>query len=212
MQPRTIFSISAHESGPDASLLYYPVGMPSSATAPGSPGDHGLTIRLATIEDAEQLLAIYNREVLESVVTLDLVPRTLDEQRRYIGERSGALALLVGELTGETGGENVIVGFAGLSPFRDRPGYRTSVENSIYVHRDHHRKGIGSQLLAALVERARSHGFHAIFARISGSQAASLALHERHGFSLIGIEREVGRKFGKWLDVAVMQRLLLDGE
>ena len=67
-----------------------------------------------------------------------------------------------------------IVGFASLSPYRDRPGYRTSVENSVYVHRDHYRKGVGSLLLGAIIEQARAHGFHAIFARIAGAQPASI--------------------------------------
>ncbi len=158
------------------------------------------------MEDAETILQIYNREVLESLATMDLVPRTLEQQRAYLRDRSGALAVLVAE----TDTSSSVVGFASLSPFRDRPGYRTSVENSIYVHRDCHRMGIGNSLLGALVNQARSHGFHAIFARITGAQEASMALHERHGFLLVGVEREVGRKFGQWLDVAVMELVLTE--
>ncbi len=156
--------------------------------------------------DAAALLAIYNPEVLESLVTFDLVPRSLEDQRRYIKKRSGALAIVVAEADLESGKK--IVGFASLSLYRDRPGYRTSVENSVYVHRDHYQRGIGSLLLSAIIERARAHGFHAIFARIAGSQQASMTLHERHGFFLVGVEREVGRKFNQWLDVATMELLL----
>lgn len=101
-----------------------------------------------------------------------------------------------------------IVGFGSISFYRDRPGYRTSVENSVYVAPEHHRSGVGSAVLGALVDNARIHGFHAMFARIVDAQEASVALHERHGFEMVGIEREAGRKFGKFRDVALMQRLL----
>ncbi len=166
----------------------------------GSVGD--VQVRRATIADAERLCEIYNREVLETTATLDLVPRSLDEQRRYITERSGGLAVLVG-CEGDT-----VIGFASLSFYRDRHGYRTSVEDSVYVHRDHHRKGVGSVLLGEVLDLAAHTGFHAVFARIVGPQEASAGLHERHGFTLVGIEREVARKFNRWHDVGLYQRLL----
>ena len=178
--------------------------MASSARPPGSE----IFLRDARVEDAEAILEIYNREVRESLATMDLVPRTLGQQRAYLSERSGALAVLVAEDKSQP--NSPVVGFASLSPFRDRPGYRTSVENSIYVRHDCHRMGIGKSLLEALIDQARSHGFHAIFARITGSRAPSMALHERQGFLLVGVEREVGRKFGQWLDVAVMQLILTE--
>lgn len=159
-------------------------------------------IRPAKGTDAEALRTIYNREVLESTVTLDLVPRTLTEQQQWIKDRSGGLVALVATI------DDTVVGFASLSFYRDRPGYRTSVENSVYVHHDHMRRGVGSTLLGELIDTAQSHGFHSMFARIVGPQPASVALHENHGFSLIGIEREVARKFNQWHDVALMQRLL----
>lgn len=159
-------------------------------------------IRLATVDDAAAISTIYNREVQESTVTLDMVARTVDEQADWITARSGALAVMVAEIDG------IIAGFGSLSFYRDRPGYRTSVEDSVYVDRNHQGKGVGGALLAALVDAARTRGFHAIFARIVGPQEASVALHKRHSFELVGIEREVARKFGRWHDVAVMQRLL----
>jgi len=152
-------------------------------------------------------MAIYNREVLETAHTFDLVPRTLPEQVAYIRDRSGGLVVVVAESDGPEG-SGEIAGFGSLSFYRDRPGYRTSVENSVYVHEDHRAEGLGKQLMAELIQRARSHGFHAMFARIADAQAASMKLHENHGFELVGIEREVGRKFGKFRDVAVMQLLL----
>ena len=163
---------------------------------------HQPQIRPARASDAEALRAIYNKEVLESTVTLDLVPRTLAEQQQWIKDRSGGLVALVATI------DEAVVGFASLSFYRDRPGYRTSVENSVYVHHDHMRQGIGSALLSELVATARTHGFHSMFARIAGPQPASVALHEQHGFTLVGVEREVGRKFNQWHDVALMQLLI----
>jgi len=158
--------------------------------------------RLATIDDAEATRAIYNLEVTESTVTFDLVPRTLEEQRSWITARSGAHAVIVAEHEGD------VVGFASFSPYRDRPAYSTSVEDSVYVRRDQRGTGVGKMLLTELVEVARSHGFHAMIARIVGGHDASIALHESLGFVMVGTEREIGRKFGRWLDVVEMQLLL----
>lgn len=163
----------------------------------------GVRIRPATSLDAAEIMEIYNREVLETAHTFDLHPRTLEDQRRYIEDRSGGLVVLTAE-----NDEGDVVGFGSISFYRDRPGYRTSVENSVYVRPDLHRSGVGSALLAALIDNARVHGFHAMFARIVDAQEASVALHQRHGFEMVGIEREAGRKFGKFRDVALMQRLL----
>lgn len=164
-----------------------------------------LRTRLASHDDDEAIRAIYNVEVESSVVTFDLVPRSPDDQRRWLADRSGAHAVIVAETDEE---RPTLVGFASLSPHRSRPAYSTSVEDSVYVHRDHRGRGIGDLLLRDLVEVARTHGFHAMFARIVGGHEASIALHAAHGFEIVGTEREVGRKFGKWLDVTVMQRLL----
>jgi phosphinothricin acetyltransferase len=160
-------------------------------------------VRPAQLDDAEAIRAIYNIEVTTSTVTFDLVPRSLAEQRAWLLDRSGAHLAVVAE--DEGGG---IVGFGSLSPYRDRPAYRTTVEDSVYVHRDHQGRGIGTVLLGALVEGATAHGFHAVMARVVGGHTASIALHERLGFEVVGTEREVGRKFGRWLDVVLMQRLL----
>ena len=158
--------------------------------------------RLATIDDAEATRAIYNLEVTESTVTFDLVPRSLEEQRVWLTARSGAHAVLVAEDAGD------VIGFASVSPYRDRPAYSTSVEDSVYVRRDQQGKGVGRLLLSELITLATSHGFHAMFARIVAGHEASIALHQAQGFEMVGTEREVGRKFGRWLDVSVMQRLL----
>jgi L-amino acid N-acyltransferase YncA len=159
-------------------------------------------VRVARSDDAEALRAIYNVEVETSTVTFDLVPRSSSEQRAWLAARSGAHTALVA-----ADGEEII-GFAALSPYKERPAYSTSVEDSVYVHRSHQGKGVGNVLLGALLETAQASGFHAVFARIVGGHEASIGLHAAHGFEVIGTEREVGRKFGKWLDVVVMERLL----
>lgn len=162
-----------------------------------------MQVRLATLDDAEAIREIYNLEVLTSTVTFDLVPRSLAEQRQWLRDRSGAHAVLVAQTeTGE------IAGFGSLSPYRDRPAYNTSVEDSVYVHREHQRSGVGRLLLGGLVSTAASHGFHTVLARIVGGHEASISLHAALGFDVVGTERQVGRKFGQWLDVVVMQRML----
>ena len=161
-----------------------------------------LVLRVATVEDAEAIRSIYNVEVTQSTVTFDLEPRTLEVQRNWLAARSGAHSAIVLEEAG------LVIGFASLSPWKDRPAYRTSVEDSVYVHRDHQGKGVGRTLLTRLLEVANESGFHAVFGRIVGGHEASIALHQALGFEVIGVEKEVGRKFGKWLDVVVVERLL----
>jgi phosphinothricin acetyltransferase len=164
-------------------------------------------VRLARSEDAEGIRDIYNLEVTTSTVTFDLVPRTPSEQRAWLEARSGAHAVVVA--TGGDGGDGgEVLGFGSLSPYRDRPAYRTTVEDSVYVRRDHRGAGVGQAVLGELLVVAAAHGFHSVMARIVGGHQASIALHAGHGFTMVGVEREVGRKFNRWLDVAVMQRLL----
>ena len=161
-----------------------------------------MEIRLANRGDAEDVAAIYNHEATRELTVLDLRPRTVAEQQEWLAQRSGAHSVIVAVSEGE------VVGFASLSPYRPRPGYNTSVESSVFVRRDRVRQGIGQLLLDSLVALAAEHGFHSMIARIVGDNEASVALHERCGFDVVGVEREVGRKFGRWLDCTVMQRLL----
>lgn len=161
-----------------------------------------VTIRLARLDDAETIQAIYNDEVETQTSTFDLVPRTLEAQREWITARSGAFSAVV------AAADDVVVGFASLSPYKERAAYRTTVENSVYVARGHGGKGIGRALMDHLIVVARDSGFHSVIARVEASSEASLALHSACGFRLVGIEREVGRKFNRWLDVAVLQLLL----
>jgi phosphinothricin acetyltransferase len=164
--------------------------------------DGEVVIRTAERRDAQGIRTIYNHYVNESTSLFDMVPRTLDEQVQWIDEHSGVHPAVVAELDG------VVVGFGSLSSFRPRPAYATTVEDSVYLLPGHQGRGIGRQILEELLRLAEAHGFHSVIARITGENDASIALHAACGFVVVGTEREVGRKFGRWLDVVQMQKLL----
>jgi L-amino acid N-acyltransferase len=159
-------------------------------------------VRLARPTDAEATRAIYNAEVTTTTVTFDLVPRSLEDQLAWIESHAGAHPAVVATDGGE------VVGFGSLSQYRNRPAYSTTVEDSVYVRADRRGQGYGGAILSELVALATVHGFHSVIGRIVGGHEASIGLHRACAFDLVGIEREVGRKFGRWLDVVVMQRLL----
>jgi L-amino acid N-acyltransferase YncA len=164
--------------------------------------DDALLIRQAERRDAAELRDIYNHFVNNSTAIFDLVHRTIDEQVQWIDEHSGGHPAVVA-VSSER-----VVGFGSLSTFRDRPAYSTTVEDSVYLLDDYQGRGIGRRVLEELVRLAEAHGFHSIIARIVGDNEASIRLHAACGFEIVGTEREVGRKFGKWLDVVEMQRML----
>ena len=165
-----------------------------------------ISVRLATVADAEQIRAIYNHEVLHTAATFDLVPRSAADQIAWMEARSGAFSTIVA--VDPTDPEGEVVGFGALSPYKERAAYRTSVEDSVYVRRDRNGEGIGTIIVRSLLHHAATSGFHAVFARINASGDGSIALHRKCGFQLVGVEREVGRKFNRWHDVALMQYLV----
>ena len=180
-------------------------------------------VRAATAADAEGIRTIYNHEVENTTATMDLVTRSLQDQVDWLAARSGAFTALVAVRAAAPGadprfvvpgpgglasGDEEILGFASLSPYKERAAYRPTVEDSVYVRRDLARHGVGRILLEELIERARSSGFHSMMARIEASGEASRGLHGACGFREVGIEREVGRKFNRWLDVVIMQKML----
>lgn len=166
--------------------------------------------RLVEVADADAIMAIYNPEVAETSVTFDLVARDHDAQVAWIEAHRAAHPCLVavdeGAGVGEPGarGEPVL-GYAVVSPFRDRPAYLTTVESSVYVHRDARGRGVGEVLLRELITAVTALGFHSLIARIVGENEGSIRLHEKCGFTLVGTEIEVGRKHGVWLDVVEYQ-------
>jgi len=161
-------------------------------------------------DDAPALMAIYNPEVISSTNTFDLVPRSLEDQLAWIREHQATHPCLVcvneEDDVGTPGarGERII-GYASLSPFRERPGYSTTVEDSVYVDNQARGRGAGARLLNDLITMADESGFHSLIARITGENLGSIRLHEKCGFTLVGTEIEVGRKHGIWLDVVEYQ-------
>jgi len=161
-----------------------------------------MLIRPATVADAEPVRDIYNAEVTGGTNTFDLEPWSLEQQIAWLDRHRGAHPAIVAEV------EGTVAGFGSLSPFRSRAAYSTTVEDSVYVAGDHRGQGVGRALLAELVRLAAEHGFHAVVARIVGHNEVSIGLHRACGFELVGVEREVGRKHGRWLDVVELELLV----
>lgn len=160
------------------------------------------TVREATTADQRAILEIYNDAVLNSTATFDLEPRTWEEQQRWSEEHRPPYQVLVATVG------DAVVGWGSLSPFRPKPGYRLTTQDSIYVREDFRGRGIGAALLDRLIAAARQGGFHSIMALVDGGNTVSVRLHERFGFRHVGTFPEVGFKFGRWLDVVHMQKML----
>jgi L-amino acid N-acyltransferase YncA len=159
-------------------------------------------VRRATEADAAAIAAIWNHEVTVGTTTTDTEPRDLDAQRAWLAAHGEAHPVLVAEESG------TVIGYGCLSPYRPKPAFRHTVENSVYVDRRHRGRGVGDALLARLLAAAAEHGHRSVLARITAGNERSVRLHERHGFRTIGVEREVACKLGRWLDVIVMQRMV----
>lgn len=161
-------------------------------------------IRAAGPSDSQAIAAIWNREVLETTATSDTEPRTVQAQRAWLAAHGPRHPVIV-----DVDGDEVVA-FGALSPYRAKPSYARTVENSVYVKDGWRGKGLGGAILDRLLALAREHGHHSVIARITGVNEASLALHERHGFVRVGHERQVALKHGIWLDVMTLQRVLMD--
>ena len=162
-----------------------------------------IDVRPAIEEDLPSMLEIYNEAVLNTTASYDYEPRTLEHRQQWFEERRReGYAVFVAEDGGR------IVGWSALNPFHARVGYRFTAENSIYVAADARGRGIGKKLLAPLLEAARVRGLHAIIAAIDSDNQASIRLHERFGVEKVGHFKQTGFKFGRWLDVVYMEKLL----
>ncbi len=162
--------------------------------------DTSACIRPAQPADAAAISAIYNHYVLTSTCTFREEPETLAERERWLGEHTGTHVVLVAEEP-----DGTIAGWASLSRFHERSAYRFTVEDSIYLRDDRRGRGLGVRLLAELMACARQGGFRCVMASITAEQQASLALHRRFGFTDAAYMRQVGFKFGRWLDVVYLQ-------
>jgi L-amino acid N-acyltransferase len=156
-------------------------------------------IRLAQQEDLAAINEIYNYYVLHSTCTYQESPETIESRREWFERHGGRHPITVAEVDGR------VVGWGSLSSYHPRSAYRNTVENSVYVHHEFHRRGIGEFILADLISRAKVIGHHAIIAGIDAEQAGSVALHRKFRFEHVGRMREVGFKFGRWLDVIYME-------
>lgn len=161
-----------------------------------------LNIRLATIDDLAAVREIYNYYVARSTCTFQIELDTEAERLAWFRDRSPAHPVTVAEVAGQ------VIGWGALSPWKSRCAYARSVEASIYIHHEHHRRGLGRALLVDLIERARQLGHHTLIGGACTEQTASLALQQSLGFEQSAHFREVGYKFDRWLDVTYMQLFL----
>lgn len=167
-----------------------------------------ISIRQAAPRDLERITEIYRESVLNGVATYELTPPDFQEmQSRYTALVDNGFPYLVAETdTGE------LAGYAYAGPYRTRPAYRWTVEDSIYLPPESRGKGVGRALLAALVERCADLGFRQMIAVIGGAAPASVALHRALGFQLTGAMKATGFKHGRWLDTTIMQLPLGEGQ
>lgn len=158
--------------------------------------------RRATSLDLPAIAAIYNDAIRTTTATFDTEEKTLDDRRAWLATHDAKHPVIVAQVGSE------VVGWGSLSAWSDRCAYAATCENSVYVAAAARGKGVGKALLAELVNIARKAGMHTIIARVAAGNPASERLHEGAGFVRIGVMREVGRKFGRLLDVTMYQLML----
>jgi phosphinothricin acetyltransferase len=166
------------------------------------PSVNAMLIRPAAPDDLRAIDDIYNHYVVHSTCTWQRDIEPLEARGAWFAAHGPAHPVTVVEQDGE------VVGWGALSTFRARWGYRHTVENSVYVRHDRHGRGLGSALLADLIDRAAVLGHHTIIAGISADQERSIALHRRFGFVEVARMREVGHKHDRWIDLVFLQRML----
>lgn len=162
-------------------------------------------IRSATADDLQSINAIYNREIETGTATWDYEPWSLADRVRWFEAHDADEPVLVAEVDGQ------LAGFAYLSSFRPKFGYRFTREDTVYLDPAFQGRGLGRRLLKALIEQARQRGIRTVLAVIEAENEASIALHERLGFVRCAHHHEVGYKFGRWLDSVDLELRLPDG-
>lgn len=165
-------------------------------------------VRPAVLDDLPALTAIYNHYIVNSTITFDLRPFEPEERRGWFDDHasSGRHRLLVAAAAG-----GAVLGYTTTSRWRPKAAYDTTVESSVYCHPDAIRRGIGTKLYAALFDAIAEEDVHRVVAGVGQPNPASVALHERFGFRQVGVFSSVGRKFGKYWDVAWFERPLKAG-
>lgn len=161
-------------------------------------------IRCDAGNHAAAILDILNDAIVTSTALYDYKPRTLDNMMSWFNVKEAGRFPVIGAVN-EAG---TLMGFASYGTFRAWPAYKYSVEHSVYVHRDHRGKGLAMSLMRELIAVAESQDYHVMIGGIDVTNAASIALHEKLGFTHAGTIREAGFKFGRWLDLAFYQKIL----
>jgi phosphinothricin acetyltransferase len=159
-------------------------------------------IRLAEHGDTEAIRAIRNHVIEHSTAIWTTRLLSPDDGRAWLADNLARRSAYVAEAGGE------VIGFANWAPWRPKDGYRHTVEDSVYLTAGHQGQGLGAELLQTLIDGASESGAHVMMASIEAANARSVALHQRLGFELVGTAREVGTKFGRWLDLTMMRRPL----
>lgn len=158
-----------------------------------------LTIRAAQLGDVPAITEIYNEAIRNTTATFDTEEKSVAERQAWLAAHDHRHPVIVAEIDG------VVVGWASLTPWSDRCAYSETAELSVYVHLDWRGQGIGKQLMQTVLALGRDCGLHTVLTRIAAENGISVHLHELCGFTTIGVMREVGRKFGRLLDVVMMQ-------
>ena len=160
-----------------------------------------LTIRDAESNDLDEITNIYNWAILNTTATFDNIPKSIDEQKSWFNDHGNKNPIIIAEL------DEKIVGWASLSKWSDRCAYSDTAEISLYVKNGFIGRGIGKKIMEHIIKKGESVGLHVLIARITEGNKNSIHLHESFGFEHIGIMREVGKKFGRLLDVYLMQKI-----
>ena len=180
--------------------------MARPSTHSSQPKMLNITIRSARPSDLQEVNEIFNYYVAHSTCVWTTTPCSETERKAWYEEHGEDMPILIAEHGGR------IVGWGALSSFRTAYTQAGTLEDSVYVHHDFHRQGIGGRLLAELIESARRKGLRSILANISADQLPSIRLHEKFGFRNVAHLHEVGRKFNRWFDAVYYQLRLTQKE
>jgi phosphinothricin acetyltransferase len=157
-----------------------------------------------TLDHAPEILAIFNDAIVNSTALYDYKPRTMAIMETWFeAKHKGGLPVI-----GVASDQGELLGFASYGPFRPHPAYKYSVEHSVYVQKDQRGRGIGKTLLGGIIQRARQDDYHMMIGGIDSSNAVSIRLHQRFGFTHCASIKQAGFKFGRWLDLEFYQLLL----
>jgi len=158
-------------------------------------------IKKAELKDIAGIMESYNKEIKEGVATFDTKEKTFEEMKKWFGEHGPKNPIMTAEINNE------LVGWASLSKYDDKKAYSDTAEISLYVKKELQNKGIGKRLMKRILDEGKRAGLHTVIARITNGNQISVKLHKKFGFEYVGIYREVGKKFGKTLDVHLMQKI-----